>query len=672
MKSRSLLLASLLLAAAFTPSHAELIETDVLVFGGTAGGVSAACTAVRLGKKAVVTEFGKHIGGLTSGGLGWTDIGNKAAIGGFSRDFYKRLGKHYGKAESWTFEPSVAERELRALLEESKVPVYFEQRLAGVKKDGARIVEITMENGNVFRAKMFIDCTYEGDLMAQAGVAYMVGREANEQFGETLNGIREKTPSHQFLAPVDPYLKPGNPDSGLLPFVQPDPLGAPGAADRSVQAYNFRLCLTNNPDNQKPILPPAHYDPKRYELLGRYMESLVKAGQKITIRNFLKIDMVTPEKTDINNNGGFSTDYIGANHNYPDASYAERARIWQEHLAYIQGFLTFLATDARVPEAIRTDMKKWGLCRDEFQDTGGWPHAMYVREARRLISDYVMTEKVCRGIDKPTDAVGLGAYNMDSHNCRRIVRDGVAHNEGDVQVRVNPYPVSYRSLIPKQSECENLFVPICLSATHIAYGSIRMEPVFMILGQSSATAASLAIDGKVPVQKVDYAALQQHLLKDGQILEWSGKIDGSGNPTTEATPARKLEGLVLDDADAEKVGDWISGSLTDLRRIGSGYIHDGNEGKGERSLCWKPEIPEAGEYEILFHYPPNPNRATNAQLSVEVAGQTTTRKVNQKNTPGAFSLGKFQLPAGKKTSITVSTKDSDGYVVADGVQLLKR
>jgi hypothetical protein len=593
-----------------------------------------------------------------------TDIGNKAAIGGFSREFYKRLGKHYGKPEAWTFEPSVAERELRALLAESKLRVYLEQRLATVKKDGARIVEIVMENGSVFRAKMFIDCTYEGDLMAKAGVPYMVGRESNERFGETLNGIRAETPKHQFLVPVDPYVKPGDPASGLLPFVQSTPAGAPGAGDRSVQAYNFRLCLTKNSANRKPIEPPPGYDAKRYELLGRYFIALARAEKKVTLANFLNISMVTPEKTDINNNGGFSTDFIGMNYDYPDADYATRAKIWREHLDYVQGLLTFLARDERVPTDIRTEMNAWGLCRDEFQDTGGWPHAMYVREARRMLSDYVMTEKVCRELEKPTDSVGLGAYNMDSHNCRRILRDGSAYNEGDVQVGVKPYPISYRSIVPRQSDCENLFVPVCLSATHIAYGSIRMEPVFMILGQSSATAAALAIDVNVSVQRIDYVKLRAQLLKDGQVLEWK---DGGAN----VGPAPKLGGIVLDDAEAEKAGDWADGSLVESRRVGVGYVHDGNKNKGACTVRWRPEIPQAGEYEIVLHFPPNPNRATNVPVTIEVSGAAArTIKVNQQEKGGRASLGTFPLSRGNGIVITISNTDTDGHVIADGVQLL--
>lgn len=662
------LLAVLCALAVRSSAAPAVIESDVCVFGGTAGGVAAACTAARLKKTVVLTEFGTHIGGLTSGGLGWTDIGNKAAIGGFARAFYKRLGKHYQKEEAWIFEPHVAEQELNALLKESKVPVYFKQRLASVTKEGGRLVEIAMEDDTRYRAKVFIDCSYEGDLMAKAGVKYLVGREANADFGETINGIRGETPKHQFGVAVDPYVQPGVPSSGLIPFVQEAPPGEAGAGDRSVQAYNFRLCFTKNPANRRPIEPPPGYDPKQYELLGRYVVALAAAGKTPSLRGFLKIDMVTPEKTDINNNGGFSTDYIGYNHAYPDADYATREKIWKEHENYIRGFITFLATDPRVPEAMRKETGEWGLCKDEFGDTGGWPHALYVREARRMLGEYLMTEKNCRWVEKVEDGVGLGAYGMDSHNCRRIVRDGKVENEGDVQVGVKgPYPVAYRSIVPKKSECENLLVPVCLSATHIAYGSIRMEPVFMIMGQSAATAAVQAIDAKVPVQAIDYARLKTQLLADGQILTWEGK------PATELPPPVKLEGIVLDDTDSVKKGEWIDGSLVNTRKVGHGYVHDGNADKGDKSLTWAANIPEAGEYEIIFHFPPNANRATNVPITVEIDGKATEVKVDERNEKkGAVSLGKFQLPKGKGTTIRLSNKETNGYVVADGLQFLKR
>ena len=530
---------------------AEVIETDVCVYGGASAGVAAAVQTTRMGKRAILVESGRHLGGLSSGGLGATDIGNKSAIGGISREFYARVAKHYANDAAWvfesresyfrqrrssqtaatdpkaletmwTFEPHVAEDIFFQMLNESRVPVYFDQRLDSLKKEGARIVQIAMLSGKVFRARIFIDATYEGDLMAKAGVSYFVGREANSQYGETLNGIRAETPKHQFLVTVDPYLKPGDPGSGLLPFIQPGDGGAPGEGDRRVQTYNFRLCFTTNAENRLPIAAPPNYDPGQYELLARYLETLVAAGKKPKLAEFWNPIWVPNGKTDINNNGGFSTDFIGMNYDYPDGDYATRARIWTEHEAYTRGFIHFLATSPRVPANMRAEVQQFGLCKDEFLGTGGWPNQLYVREARRMVSDYVMTEHHCRGKEVAADSIGLAAYNMDSHNCQRIVKNGHAENEGDVQVPpMKPYPISYRAIVPKANECENLLVPVCLSATHIAYGSIRMEPVFMILGQSAATAAGLAIDDRVSAQQVDYTKLRKRLLADHQILEWN-------------------------------------------------------------------------------------------------------------------------------------------------------
>jgi len=544
-----------LLCLSLSPSlpAAEVIEAHVCIYGGTASGMAAAVQASRMGKTAVLAEFGHHLGGLTSGGLGATDIGNKAAIGGIARGFYHRIALHYARtnawrfetrdeyfterggrstltelsapdATMWTFEPHVAENILFQMLNEAKVPVYFQQRLASVKKDGARIAEIAMENGKVYRAKMFIDATYEGDLMARAGVSYTVGREANAKYNETLNSVRAETPKHQFTVPVDPYRKPGDPASGLLPFIQSGDGGTPGEGDHRVQAYNFRLCYTQEPANRLPHQPPPKYDPAKYELLARYLDALVAAGQKPQLKAFWNPIWMPNLKTDINNNGGFSTDFIGANYAYPDADYPTRAEIWQAHEDYVRGFVYFLATSPRVPADMRAEMQTWGPARDEFFATGNWPQQLYVREARRMVSDYVMTEHNCRGRQQADDAVGLAAYTMDSHNCQRIVKNGRAENEGDVQVHgFPPYPIAYRSIVPRAAECENLLVPICLSASHIAYGSIRMEPVFMILGQSAATAAALALDASSSVQTVPYETLRARLLADKQILAWKKK-----------------------------------------------------------------------------------------------------------------------------------------------------
>ncbi|HXG48588.1 MAG TPA: FAD-dependent oxidoreductase [Methylomirabilota bacterium] len=676
-------------------TNAEVIEVEVCVFGGTSGGLAAGVQAARLGRTVVVAEPGNSVGGLTTGGLGATDIGNKAAIGGLAREFYQRIARHYAKdaswklesradyfalrksgqsgasdlsgtnATMWTFEPHVAAAVFHDMLREARVPVYLEQRLVSVHKEGLRILSIRMENGNEYRARIFIDATYEGDLMAKAGVSYHVGREANATYGETLNGIRAETPKHQFIVPVDPYLKPGDPSSGLLPFIQPGDGGVPGAGDHRVQAYNYRLCFTTNAANRMALEPPPGYDPARYELLARYLEAWVASTNRPPkLSDFWNPIWMPNQKTDINNNGGFSTDFIGANYDYPEASYERRAQIAREHEYYIRGFLTFLATSPRVPPSVRAEMQQWGPAKDEFQATGGWPNQLYVREARRMVSDLVMTEHHCRGREKVADSVGLAAYNMDSHNCQRIVKNGRVENEGDVQVPpMSPYPISYRALVPKAAECENLLVPVCLAASHIAYGSIRMEPVFMILGQSAATAASLAIASGTSVQEVDYPTLRTRLLADGQILEWRPTAPGQA----------RLSGIVVDDTEAEKEGDWTPSANVTSRQVGGGYVHDNNAGKGRLSLTYRPDLPAAGEYEVVLLSPPHPNRATNVLVTLAIAGREAAAfRVNQRDSSraGATSLGRFRLPAGRQTALTVSNRDTTDYVVADGAQFI--
>lgn len=715
MKPLLTLLAAVI--AAF-PVRAQVVEADLCIFGGTSGGIAAAVQAHRMGKTAVIVNPTKYLGGLTTGGLGATDIGNKAAIGGISREYYHRLAQHYAKdsawnletatdyfarrkggqagassldgadATMWTFEPSVAEKLYFALLQEAGTAVYLEQRLQSVTKEGPRITSITMENGREFRAKMFIDATYEGDLLAKAGCSFHIGREANRVYGETLNGVRAETPKHQFVVPVDPYVKPGDPASGLLPFIQPGDGGTPGDGDQAVQAYNFRLCFTTDPANrlpaQKPqgmpqpkfdallvaasgklpVTPPGKYDGREFELLGRYLQAMVAAGKPPKLPQFWNPIWMPNHKTDINNNGGFSTDFIGRNYDYPAADYATRERLRQEHEDYIRGFLTFLATDPRVPADMRQEMQSWGPCRDEFLDTDGWPRELYVREARRLVGEYVMSEKNCRGQETITDSVGLGAYNMDSHNCQRIVKNGRAENEGDVQVPpMKPYPVSYRSIIPKAAECSNLFVPVCLSSSHIAYGSIRMEPVFMVLAQSAATAAAIAIDDGVPVQQVNYDKLRQRLLADKQVLDWTAPARTGGR----FIDPKSLPGIVLDDADATKTGRWVE-SFSVAWKVGQGYLHDNNEAKGTATAVFMPELPAAGEYEIILFNTPNANRASNVLVTVHVYNTApVTRKVSQKK-DAEISLGRFQLGAGRTVRVTVANADTDGHVIVDGVQ----
>jgi predicted dehydrogenase len=516
-------------------------SVDIVVYGGTSAGIIAAIQAKRMGKSVALIEPSNHLGGLTTGGLGATDIGNKQVIGGLARDFYRRVRTYYENDQAWiherrdayngrnprynpsdgkmwTFEPHVATHIYNEMLVEAGIKPLMNERLnrqTGMKKNGARIERITMESGRSFAARIFIDATYEGDLMAAAGVDYHVGREANDVYGETLNGVQPKLniKNHRFIEPVDPFVKPGDPASGLLWGIQVRELPPDGSGDHCVQAYCYRLCTTDVPENRRQWPKPADYDEARYELLVRNFE----AGDTRSPWNPI---WMPNRKTDTNNNHAFSTDYIGGSYDYPDASYDEREQIIADHVSYQQGLMWTLANHPRVPKKVREEFQRLGLAADEFVENDNWPTQLYVREARRMIGPYVMTEHHCRGSKVAEDSVGMGAYGMDSHNCQRyITPDGRVQNEGDVQVHgFKPYPISYRSIVPKDDECDNLLVPVCLSSSHIAYGSIRMEPVFMILGQSAGTAAAIAIDKNVTVQAVPYEELAPRLKADGQVL----------------------------------------------------------------------------------------------------------------------------------------------------------
>ncbi|GAA3411338.1 FAD-dependent oxidoreductase [Paenibacillus hodogayensis] len=496
----------------------ERVKADLCIYGGTSAGISAAVQATRMGLSVVIAEFGLHLGGLTASGLGRTDFGYKTSVGGIAREFYQEIGKQYGSEDgdgtAWYLEPHVAKRVYTEWLEKAGVPVYFEQHLAKVEKKDGKIISITMENGNVFAADAFIDATYEGDLLARAGVSYHVGRESNTVYNETWNGIQFGSPHHTFKAWVDPFVKEGKPDSGLLHGISDEAPGIQGQGDRSVQAYNFRICLTDAPENRVKFPEPPQYDPSKFELLARYL----RAG----VWDALRLHVPMPnQKTDLNNFGGVSTDHIGMNHEWPDGDYATRERVFQEHVHHNLGMLYFLSNDERVPQAVREEVGRWGLPADEFQQTANWPHYLYVREGRRMVGEVVMNQNHCLRYVKAEDSIGLASYGMDSHNCRRLVLDGRCVNEGDVEIPVlGPYPISHRAILPKGEECTNLVVPVCLSASHIAYGSIRMEPVFMVLGQSAATIAGLALAaGGRAVQDVEYSELRERLLQDGQSLD---------------------------------------------------------------------------------------------------------------------------------------------------------
>lgn len=526
----------------------QAYEADIIIYGGTAAAVTAAVQSKKMGKSVIVVSPDKHLGGLSAGGLGYTDTGNKQVIGGLSREFYHRLYLHYDKPDAWKwqekseygnkgqgtpamdgenrtmwiFEPHAAEKVFEHLVKEHQVHILRDEwldREKGVVLEDGSIISIKTLSGKTFKGKMFIDATYEGDLMAAAGVKYHVGREANSVYGEEWNGIQTGVLHHKhwFAKNIDPYVIPGDPTSGLLPRISGEDPGKKGEGDHRIQAYCFRMCLSSHPDNRIPFARPEGYDSTQYQLLGR----VYAAGWDET---FEKFDDIPNRKTDTNNHGPFSTDNIGMNYDYPEASYEKRREIIKEHELYQRGLMYFLATDPQVPEDVRKEINKWGLPKDEFVDNGNWPHQIYVREARRMIGEYVMTEHDVLSKREVPEPVGMGSYTVDSHNVQRYVKpDGYVQNEGDIGVRTpKPYNISYRALIPKKEECRNLLVPICVSSSHIAYGSIRMEPVFMILGQSAATAASLAIDEGISVQDVQYAKLRQQLENDDQRLVLEG------------------------------------------------------------------------------------------------------------------------------------------------------
>jgi FAD dependent oxidoreductase len=529
-----MLLCSHISLAASEPLHLDKPKkytVDVCVYGGTAAGVIAAYTAKKCGKTVILIEPGQMLGGMTTGGLGQTDIGNKQAITGLSRKFYMDLGKHYGVEEQWTFEPHVAMDILQGYIKTGKINVLYQQQIFKLNKSGKTIQSILVKDqakqnspSVEISAKEFIDCTYEGDLLGMTGVSYTVGREDNNQYNEQVNGYllaeyHKQSGYHQFPDGVNPYKIPGQPSSGLLWGISNDQPVAAGTGDKRIQAYNFRICLTDSAENRLPITRPRDYDSTKYELLVRLFEAQPTMRK---VSDYFIWSRMPNRKTDINNRGGFSTDMIGMNYGWPEGSFEERRKIFDAHVSYTKGLLYFFKTDKRVPDTLREFINNWGYPKDEYQQYGNFTPQLYVREARRMVGDYVMTEHNCRGEKKVPDGIGQAAYTMDSHNCQRIVENGMVKNEGNVEVGgFPPYPVSYRSLTPKLNECTNLLVPVCLSASHIAYGSIRMEPVFMVLAQSAAMAASMAIDAKVPVQKIDVIKLQQWL-QDDPYLEKSG------------------------------------------------------------------------------------------------------------------------------------------------------
>jgi len=634
-------------------------SVDICIYGGSSAGVMAAYTAKKMGKSVILIEPGNRLGGLTTGGLGQTDIGNKYAVAGLSLDFYRRIGQHYGKFEQWTFEPHVAKELFEQYIKEANIKVVYNYRLQSVSTEQGAIKAITIENSiqpnqstnQIIKAKVFIDCTYEGDLMAKSGVSYFTGRESNSTYGETYNGV-QLMDKHQFPDGVDPYKIPGKKESGLVWGISNETLAPNGTGDKKVQTYNIRVCFTNNPSNRIPITQPDDYKPERYELLLRV---LAKKPVK-NIGGFTSLAPMPNNKTDINNNGAFSTDMIGENWDYPEADYNKRKEIKKAHDNYVKGFFYFIGHDTRMPSYLRNEMLQWGYPKDEYTDNKNWTPQMYVRETRRMIGEYVMTQLNCEGKEVVKDRIGLAAYTMDSHNCQRLVVNGMVKNEGDVQVGgFDPYPIAYRSVIPKKKECKNLLVPVCLSASHIAYGSIRMEPVFMVLAQSSAVAACLSIDNNQAVQDINIDQLQQ-------IIKTNPYANGR-------TPE-----IIVDNVDTDNVvvkGDWSFGKYGGF---GPSYLRDTARTSTAKSVKFIPEISKEGSYQIYTYYPKLQNGSEQTQIAI-FDGEKVINKVIKRSevqvigqTAGEWvSLGKCNLPKGNNAYVEISNKNSNGIIVADAV-----
>lgn len=646
--------ASVLLAfSAFSATPAKPLEADVCIYGAISAGVTAAMAASHEHCSVILIEPKRHVGGLTAGGLGETDIGRPMAITGLSRQFYRDLGRHYGVFEAFNFEPHAAEELYLSYLDRAHVTTLLQRRVASVEKTGAHIDNITIESSDAsasaepqqVRAKVFLDCTYEGDLMARAKVSYAIGREANSVYGETKNGV-EPGPRHQFPDGVSPYVKEGDPTSGLIFGVNPEPLAPTGSGDKKIQAYCFRLCLTKVPENQIPFTRPDSYDPAKYELSRR----IVRARPPKSLSDLLIVSGMPNQKTDINSLAGQSTDFYGQNWSYPEADYAERERIWKDHEEYTKGLVWFLATDEAVPEAIRAQMRTYGWPKDEYRDNGGFTHELYVREARRMIGEYVMTEQNCRSTRTVDDGVALASYNMDAHHTQTVIVNGMVKNEGEVTVHLDrEYPVAYRALVPKREECVNLLVPVCLSASHIAYGSIRMEPVFMSLGQAAGLAAGMAAKSGSNVQDIDVPALRRTLEND---------------PYLDGRPADAHAHWSRQPDQVEREGDWAVSAET-AWASNEKFLRCEKPGPRQR-LRFHPKVAQAGIYDVTFYNPVTTLLLQPGKVAVKIryAGGEKMASFNPalhaSSNWRTFTLGQYPFEPGK---------DAEVELIADGLEI---
>ena len=644
-------------------SAATVVESDICVYGGTSGGVAAAVAAARLGKSVTLVSLNNHVGGMTASGLGVTDIGpgnDTSYVTGISREFYKRVGAAYGSTNLviW-FEPHVAENVFNQMLTEAGVTVYSNRLLVAATLVSNRITQITMEDGTVFRAKQFIDTTYEGDLIAAAGVTFTWGREGTNAYNESLAGIRSVGGTYNY----DPYVVAGNPASGYLPLVNGTNTGGVGNGDQRLQSYNFRLCLTQNATNKIAITAPTNYSATNYELVRRYVTNRFATDGSVSLSSLIHIQQIIPNgKTDINANGELSTDYVGYNYTWATNTYAGRALIRQQHEDYIRGLLYFYATSPNIPANLNTEAQSWGLAADEFTDTGGWPWQIYVREARRMVSDYIMTQSNAEARTTAPDGICLARYNIDSHGVQRLASGGFSRWEGSIGgTPPYPYPISYRAIVPRSNECQNVFSTFALSASHVAFASCRMEPVFMMSSHAAGVAAAFAIDDNVPSQQLNYAKLSAQLRADGQLLSW-------------AAATSSTNGIILDETD---VGTSNSGGWTPGANAGGwngDYLLDGiGVNKPIRWLRYTPTLPTNGTYEVYAWWVESSNRATNSIFDIVHATGTNRIFVNQRVSSGGwFKLTTTNFNVGQSNGVIIRNDGTatNNYVVADGIRFL--
>lgn len=662
----------LFLACASSQAH------DVVIYGGTPAGIMAAVAASREGASVVILEPSRWLGGMVAGGLSSSDLGNPDCIGGLALEFFDRCGQHYPGQPKWYCEPHVYQQVFAEMLAEAGVETYVGRAVKSVQMDHGVINLLETDDGRFWEGSEFIDASYEGDLMEKVGVANLWGRESRDQYHEELAGFRLEQP-REFPPEVmtqgcpcvgdnGPHYVHGAPTrisalfpgGGLIPGVV-ESHAAAGSADKLTQSYNFRLCATHSPENLVPWPKPARYDAKRYELLLR----LIQAYPGIKFTRLFHLGILRGEKFDLNAQGLFSTDYVGGNINWYKPDPGTRYAIFRDHVDYTQGLFWFLAHDERVPAELRHETATWGLCQDEFTDNDHWSYALYVREARRMIGAYVMTQRdVQRDIFKP-DSIGMGSFIIDSHIVQRVVSDdGIVLDEGAFDAPTRPYQIPYRSLTPKREECENLLVPVCLSASHVAYDSIRMEPVYMEMGHAAGVAAAMALHANKPVQAIDVPALQAKLKTQKQVLELAS-LKAMILP-------EKLPGIVQDDDDAKLTGVWTTSGYGNP--VGGSSRHDANGGKGHKSARYELPIPTAGRYEVRVSYSPAANRATNVPITITHAEGTARATLNQRQPPplenGFASLGAFSFAPAHPAVVEISNAGTDGYVVIDCVQLL--